>query len=217
MESSVVSDFYTAEEVLSIKESIYNFLDNNEAIDIAYQEIQENGRPVHQLLNQPWAGRVLFVAANVIPRNIIDKTNEYVHRWYSPKLFIEGIAFTRYSTKTGEPKLAPHYDTGAATLTVDYQLASNVSWPLVIEDKVFTLTDNSALIFKPSYEVHWRVPQLFNDDQYVDMIFFHYTTEEPEVGIDPEEKEKIERSYQDIFKEEFKKVHGWCYWKGSRD
>jgi hypothetical protein len=49
------------------------------------------------------------------------------------------------------------------------------------------------------------------------MIFFHYTSGEPEPNIDHEAKAKIERSYQDIFKEDFKKVHGWCYWHGSRD
>ena len=217
MDSLVVSNLFNDEDVAVLKNSIYTFLNSSEAIDISIEEIRENGRPLDKLLNQPWSGRVLFVAADVIPHELISKVTKYVNENHKKDLVVEGVAFTRYSNKTGEPRLAPHYDTGDAKLTVDYQLESNVQWPLVIEDKVFTLTDNSALVFRPSYEVHWRVPQLFTDDQYVDMIFFHYTSGEPEQDIDHEAKARIERSYQDIFKEEFKKVHGWCYWHGSRD
>jgi hypothetical protein len=43
----------------------------------------------------------------------------------------------------------------------------------VAPDKKFTLKNNQALTFSGTHQIHWREPQNFEDDQYVEMLFCH--------------------------------------------
>lgn len=97
-------------------------------------------------------------------------------------LEIEEYQFARYKKtvdpETGEtlhPKLTPHCDLTfrQPRFTFDYQIKSNTSWPLVVEGKEFDLKDNQALTFSGTHQVHWRKPKVFQDHEFVDMIFFH--------------------------------------------
>ena len=92
MDSLVVSDLFDNEDVAVLKNSIYTFLNSSEAIDISIEEIRENGRPLDKLLNQPWSGRVLFVAADVIPHELISKVTKYVNENHNKDLVVEGVA-----------------------------------------------------------------------------------------------------------------------------
>jgi hypothetical protein len=73
------------------------------------------------------------------------------------------------------PQLSPHWDDAfeEPRFTFDYQLGGNTSWPLVVEEKEFTLKNNSALTFSGTHQIHWREPKSFMKDEYLDMIFFH--------------------------------------------
>jgi hypothetical protein len=72
------------------------------------------------------------------------------------------------------PNLTPHFDEfEQSRFTFDYQLGGNTTWDLVVEEKEFTLLNNSALTFSGTHQIHWRKPKTFKDDEYIDMIFFH--------------------------------------------
>ena len=72
------------------------------------------------------------------------------------------------------PKLFPHFDGfPEPRLTFDYQIGSNTSWPLVVEDREYVLKDNQALTFSGTHQIHWRVHKDFSETDYLDMIFFH--------------------------------------------
>jgi uncharacterized protein (UPF0147 family) len=73
------------------------------------------------------------------------------------------------------PKLIPHWDAAfeEPRFTFDYQIGGNTTWPIVVEEKEFTLKNNSALTFSGTHQIHWRTPKSFDDNEYLDMVFFH--------------------------------------------
>lgn len=96
-------------------------------------------------------------------------------------LMISEYQFARYTNivnedgTIGAPFLSPHYDETfkEPRFTFDYQMRSNTSWPLVVEEKEFALEDNQALTFSGTHQIHWRVKKTFSPEDFVDMIFFH--------------------------------------------
>lgn len=95
-------------------------------------------------------------------------------------LILEAYQFSRYEKfvkpdgVVSNPVLTPHYDDfQEPRFTFDYQIKSNTSWPLVVEDREMTLSDNQALTFSGTHQVHWRTNKTFNDGEFIDMIFCH--------------------------------------------
>lgn len=95
-------------------------------------------------------------------------------------LELEAYQFSRYEKFTrpdgtiSNPVLTPHYDDfEEPRFTFDYQIKSNTSWPLVVEDREMTLSDNQALTFSGTHQIHWRTNKVFNDGEFIDMIFCH--------------------------------------------
>jgi hypothetical protein len=96
-------------------------------------------------------------------------------------LEIEEYQFARYKNTFDQesqtmlrPNLTPHFDDfEQPRFTFDYQLGGNTTWDLVVEEKEFTLLNNSALTFSGTHQIHWRKHKTFKDDEYIDMIFFH--------------------------------------------
>jgi hypothetical protein len=128
-------------------------------------------------------------------------------------LEIAEYQFARYKNTFDEesqtmlrPNLTPHCDLTfrEPRFTFDYQLGGNTAWGLVVEQKEFTLENNSALTFSGTHQVHWRKHKIFEDNEYIDMIFFHLrkrnSKESPEEhSSSMESKVKI---YSDIYHQE---------------
>jgi hypothetical protein len=79
-----------------------------------------------------------------------------------------------YSNKYGIPDLPPHFDGDTTEIIVDYQLDSNTTWELGINKEVVSLENNSALVFNPNTNAHWRPRKSFNEGEYVRMVFFRF-------------------------------------------
>jgi hypothetical protein len=77
-----------------------------------------------------------------------------------------------YSGKYGIPDLPPHFDGDTSDLIIDFQLSSNTSWDLGVNLKTYTLEDNSAVIFNPNTNIHWRPIKEFSDEEFVRLLFF---------------------------------------------
>jgi hypothetical protein len=84
--------------------------------------------------------------------------------------------FTRYENKYGKPILHPHVDGNKTEIIVDYQLETNIDWPIYIGGDKYCLKDNNAAIFSGSEIPHWRPNIEFKDGDFVTMIFFHFVT-----------------------------------------
>jgi hypothetical protein len=99
-----------------------------------------------------------------------------VQQHYGKDWTVRDYQFARYSKKYGyETKLYPHFDDAFEThrLTLDVQVHSTVSWPIVVEGKEFLLNDNEGVVFFGTDQVHWRTNMQLSDDDIVDMIFCH--------------------------------------------
>lgn len=103
-----------------------------------------------------------------------------------------------------KPSLFPHYDETfkEPRFTFDYQLNANISWPIVVEpDKEFVLLNNQAVTFSGTHQIHWRVPTLFEDTDFVEMIFCHFS--DPSSGPKGENLNKIMDSKAIEYKKQF--------------
>ena len=127
-------------------------------------------------------------------------------------LEIAEYQFARYRNVTdpesGEnllPNLTPHFDGfEQPRFTFDYQIGGNTSWTLVVEDKDFTLDNNSALTFSGTHQIHWRKKKIFSDSDYIDMVFFHLRKKESQpndTGLAKEMEEKV-KYYSQKYEEE---------------
>ena len=79
-----------------------------------------------------------------------------IQKYFDDELVITELSAARYHNSSGFiPKLHPHYDGFAESrVTFDIQLDSTVDWPIVIEDREFTLKNNQALIFSGTDQIH---------------------------------------------------------------
>jgi hypothetical protein len=117
-----------------------------------------------------------------LPASVAKKVVEYCEKISGESdLVISEYQFARYTNiyeedgTLGAPVLSPHYDETfkEPRFTFDYQMASNTSWPLVVEEREYSLEDNQALTFSGTHQIHWRTKKVFSDEDFVDMIFFH--------------------------------------------
>ena len=118
-----------------------------------------------------------------LPLDIANKIVKYCEKISGESdLEIAEYQFARYRNVTDEesgerllPNLIPHWDSAFAEprFTFDYQIGGNTNWTLVVEDKDFTLNNNSALTFSGTHQIHWRKKKIFSDSDYMDMVFFH--------------------------------------------
>jgi hypothetical protein len=95
-------------------------------------------------------------------------------------LILEAYQFARYEKSVGPdgeiilPSLHPHHDLfDQPRFTFDYQLGSNVSWPIFVEGKEIILSDNEAITFSGTHQLHWRPNREWSEGEYLDLIFCH--------------------------------------------
>lgn len=158
------------------KNTIVNNVLTYDEIEIVYQILKNPYRQyVHELFNQE-------VSDFQLPEDIRKKIVEYCESISGvTNLEIAEYQFARYANiynedgTVGKPYLFPHFDETFAEprFTFDYQVGGNCVWPLVVEGKEFTLENNQALTFAGTHQVHWRTKKIFEDHEYIDMIFFH--------------------------------------------
>jgi hypothetical protein len=143
---------------------------------------------LYSVIDNPRSKYVMKLFAQTVsdfelPKSVEKKIIDYSEKISGEsELEIAEYQFARYKNvvdqESGEsllPNLTPHWDAAFAQprFTFDYQIGGNTSWPLVVEDRKFTLTNNSALTFSGTHQIHWREKKLFSDNDYIDMIFFH--------------------------------------------
>jgi len=124
-------------------------------VEIKNMFSKEEIEHLHQVIN-----------STVIPK---DENGEYVVCKNS-----NGVDNVTYGAEYGTPNLPPHFDGDTNDLIINFQLSSNTSWPLGLDLETYNMEDNSALIFNANTNIHWRPNKVFNDGEYVQMIFFRF-------------------------------------------
>jgi hypothetical protein len=114
-----------------------------------------------------------------MPEKIEQKIISHVEKITGLSGFEMEYQFSRYELldingKTEVPSLRPHFDRfSEPRFTFDYQLDSNVSWPIYVEGTEFVLNNNEALTFSGTHQVHWRPSRDFVPGEFIEMIFCH--------------------------------------------
>ena len=147
-----------------------------------------------------------------LPHSIIEKFTNHAKRISgNDNLVLNEFCHARYQNTTSNcgkfhfrPSLFPHYDETfkEPRFTFDYQLKANIDWPIVVEPNThLSLKDNQAATFSGTHQIHWRVPTIFEDDQFVEMIFCHFF--DPTEGLKGEDVNRIMDEKADKYKKEF--------------
>lgn len=109
-----------------------------------------------------------------LPDEIKLLMNNIVSKSFSKSLSLGSTTYVEYNNKYGTPNLPPHFDGDNVDLIFNFQLESNTVWALGLDLEVYSLEDNSALLFNPNESIHWRPIKNFKNDEYVKMIFFRF-------------------------------------------
>lgn len=90
------------------------------------------------------------------------------------------LSYKKSHSNSGYPQLLPHFDSDNyfTKLTMDYQLNSNVSFPIIIdideELESFDLKNNELLLFWGAGTIHWRDPKKFSDEDHCEVWTMHF-------------------------------------------
>jgi hypothetical protein len=148
-----------------------NNLFNKEEVDYLLNKSEEKivteGR-----LNEKY-GR-LCIHGMKMPESVAHKINTMVSEMFNADLEGNLSLGVEYNLKYGNPNLPPHFDGDDTEIILNYQLDSNTSWACGVNTEVFDMEDNSALIFSPNANVHWRPHKEFKEGEFVRMIFFRF-------------------------------------------
>jgi hypothetical protein len=151
---------------ITLKRDIFS----QEEIDYIYQILKDK-----EPTDNGELGRVLFAGVeDVLKRETFDKLNEIVRGIVEVPMLMSSVIYTEYNSLYGKPNLPPHLDADINDLIINIQLESNTDWPLGLNLETYRLEDNSALIFNPNKEIHWRVHKEFANGDYVRMLFVRF-------------------------------------------
>jgi hypothetical protein len=126
------------------------------------------------------------------PPDCVKKIVKLAEKFNDKGLTMRAWNFAEYNSIYGQPHLVPHWDGDDTELLINFQLSSNTEWGVGVDEKLFILEDNSAVVFNPNGSPHWRPIKEFKDGQYVRMIFFRFYNED-----NPADHSYLPRDYRD--------------------
>jgi hypothetical protein len=186
MNNIIINNFFSTEQISYFKDLLIN------EKNIRTTEFTMHGR--HLQLNDP---SKMYIKQNLSRLNIYNLKINYdiKNKIFDTALSLyEGkktldkdsivVNYCRYSPEysTALPILRSHKDMGYFTFILDYQLNSNIDWDIIIEDNLFSLKNNDLLSFYPTLQQHSRPEIDWNDDSFVEMLFFEFKEIDKKAG-----------------------------------
>lgn len=140
------------------------------------------------------------------PESIRRKLEGFASQLIGEEVFMYHNSYLSYNQEHSpgvNPKLPVHYDSDNyfSKLTMDYQLHTNIDWPIVIEGKSFNLEYGDLLVFWGAGQAHWREPVKFKEGNNTEVLTMHFSTRKDfeELNIlarDPEARKKRLESWK---------------------
>lgn len=154
--------------------SIVTDIFSKEEIEILYENIKANKSE-----STDEYGRVRYaLMSNSVSQKIFDKLHNVIKKVTDLPLQISNVTYVEYNLLYGKPNLPAHVDGDSTELILNIQLESNTDWALGLNFETYILKDNSALVFNPNKNIHWRVHKEFKDGEYVRMLFVRFSNSE---------------------------------------
>lgn len=146
---------------------VKNVLNENEVLQL--KEIIKNSEKFEQT---SWCRDIINIE---IPETILQKFKNIAHEYGHKDLELSYQVYVKYKKiKNNNPQCPPHVDNSDTQFSIDYQLDSNIAWPLVVEENDHLLSNNDLLIMSAKSQVHWRPEKIFNENDYCEMIILHF-------------------------------------------
>ncbi len=144
-----------------------NNIFSQEEIDFLYQTIESK-----EIVPNGELGRLQVEnARDGLNNNTVDKLENIIKNFTDIPLQIGSATYVEYNSLYGKPNLPPHVDGDTNDLILNIQIESNTNWDIGLNLQTYEIEDNSALVFNPNKEIHWRVHKEFKDGEYVRMLF----------------------------------------------
>jgi len=165
--SGILKNFFTSEEETTLR----NLIEANRLLEPG------SSRFAPMIIQPMSRAQIEFT----IPENIKEKLLLLAKQFVDDQdLELTHYQYLDYFGKYGEgnsPNLPPHLDVENyyTKVSIDYQMSSNIDWPIVVEDQKFTLQDNEVLVFEASDRIHWRDPIILKEDDRCEVIVFHFS------------------------------------------
>lgn len=100
--------------------------------------------------------------------------NNLIKNLYLEKLDLGSVSYAKYSNDYGIPNLPPHFDGDSSELILNFQIESNTNWDIGLNKNIYSLSDNTAVLFHPNKNIHWRPIKNFKNGEYIKMLFFRF-------------------------------------------
>lgn len=167
---------FNQNQLSELKEVAYSHFDQRKTIDrdkITLEDDIYTG--LSDIVIDNKMGRAqMHIAKDFFSEDLINYFNEF-GKSYNKNCQFVSITFCRYSSEYGYPQLMPHIDHPSKIVYVlDLQLDSNKSWPICLEEEMHILKNEESILIEPTKHPHWREPMLFEDGEYVDMMFIYF-------------------------------------------
>ncbi len=170
-----INNFFTEDEFKVLVDSVhYSLIPLSDDGNFVDYKLDNEGRGIHHQL-----GRLQFGGLKHLPGDMLEKICKIAKDISGEELLMSNATAVEYNSLYGEPNLPIHFDHDSSDLIINFQLSSNTIWDLGIDLQVYSLEDNSALIFNPNQYTHWRPKKIFKDKEYIRMIFFRFEKENP--------------------------------------
>lgn len=170
MSITKINNIFTKEELdildMQLDYSSIPLDDENNYVD---HKTNGEGMGIHDEL-----GRLQFGHLINLPISIVNKVSDIAKNLSDQKLSMSHAIGVEYNAAYGSPNLPVHYDHDTNDLIINFQLSSNTKWDIGIDLKVYELEDNSALVFNGNEYTHWRPRKIFNQGEFIKMIFFRF-------------------------------------------
>lgn len=165
---------------------------------VKYQKNAKDLSAFHAPLILPELSRMQIEL--MYPPSIQFKLESFASNLVGEEVFMSHNSYLSYTKEhdgSKNPKLPVHYDSDNyfTKLTMDYQLDSNIDWPIVIENESFNLQYGDLLLFWGAGQAHWREPVWFNEGDKTEVLTMHFATRKDfeelnNVSRDPEKRKE---------------------------
>jgi hypothetical protein len=162
----IIKNFFTEEEVEVI---------------LAIIKYQKNTKDLSQFYSPLILPEMARMQIEVMyPLSIHEKLERFASELVGEEVFMSHNSYLSYNQEHNpgmNPKLPPHFDSDNyySKLTMDYQLDTNIDWPIVIGEESFNLEYGDLLVFWGAGNPHWREPVLFKEGDNTEVLTMHFS------------------------------------------
>lgn len=176
----LIKNIFLKNELKELYDLINHQINSVEEWELRYPGDEYKGHPIQEVSSIPIKnesmGRVSIHNVKV-PEIIVEKLKKriedegFIHYTYQ-----NANTYLEYNFNAGNPKLPAHIDKTEYpdSLMIDFQLDSNTSWPITIENENFILNNNEAITFFGVQQMHGRPFKKFENSEYVKNIIFRF-------------------------------------------